>query len=241
MNDVVTDAHVPELGAGALLRRARESAGLHVAALAVSLKVPVRQIEALEADRLDLLPDPTFARALASSVCRQLRIDPQPILGLMPQAGPRSVKVPEGLEAFRGPGEAAASWTERLGRPAVLGAGGLLVAAVVLLALPSLSSIWTWASAGSGATPAPAAAPAVAPQAPDPAPGGAPGMVLESVQPSMVPSVPASSASAILPAPSAGLLPAPGSAPAVPATAATAATPGTGTSPVTAPARSGNP
>ena len=45
------------LTAGAMLRKARMAAGLHVAALAVSMKVPVKKLEALEGDRLDLLPD----------------------------------------------------------------------------------------------------------------------------------------------------------------------------------------
>ena len=79
--------------AGTLLRRAREAAGLHVAALAVSLKVPVRKLEALESDRYDLLPDAVFVRALASSVCRTLKIDPQPVLDRLPQtAAPRLVQ-----------------------------------------------------------------------------------------------------------------------------------------------------
>ena len=45
-----------------------------------SLKVPVRKLEALEDDRYDLLPDACSSRALASSVCRTLKIDPQPVL-----------------------------------------------------------------------------------------------------------------------------------------------------------------
>ena len=53
--------------AGAMLRQAREDAGLHVEALAVALKVTVKKLEALEAGRIDLLPDPTFARGLAAS------------------------------------------------------------------------------------------------------------------------------------------------------------------------------
>ena len=36
------------VSAGALLREAREAAGLHIGALAVSLKVPVKKLEALE-------------------------------------------------------------------------------------------------------------------------------------------------------------------------------------------------
>lgn len=68
------------------LRQAREMAGLHVAMLASMLKVPVKKLEALEAGRFDQLPDLVFARALAQSVCRQLKIDPGPILAALPQA-----------------------------------------------------------------------------------------------------------------------------------------------------------
>lgn len=66
------------------LRQARERAGLHPVALAAMLKVPVRRLEALEAGRYDELPDMTFARALAQSVCRVLKVDPAPILASLP-------------------------------------------------------------------------------------------------------------------------------------------------------------
>ena len=59
----------PVVSAGQLLRQARINAGLHVAALAVTLKVPVKRLEALEEGNMALLPDILFARALASSVC----------------------------------------------------------------------------------------------------------------------------------------------------------------------------
>ena len=77
------DANVP-IGAGALLRSARQASGLHIAALAVTLKVPVKKLEALESDRLDLLADAVFVRALAASVCRTLKVDATPILALLP-------------------------------------------------------------------------------------------------------------------------------------------------------------
>ncbi len=73
-------------GAGARLRAARERQGLHIAALAATLKVTPRKLEALEADRFDELPDAAFTRALALSVCRTLKIDPGPVLELLPQA-----------------------------------------------------------------------------------------------------------------------------------------------------------
>lgn len=83
--DDLAVASVPPLSAGALLRQAREAAGMHVAALAVALKVPVSKLEALESDRYDDLPDAVFVRALASSVCRTLRMDAAPVLERLPQ------------------------------------------------------------------------------------------------------------------------------------------------------------
>lgn len=77
-------AHAPT--AGSLLREARMAAGVHMESIAFSLKVPVVKIDALERDDLSAFPDATFMRALAGSVCRGLRIDPAPVLALMPQS-----------------------------------------------------------------------------------------------------------------------------------------------------------
>lgn len=70
--------------AGQLLRQARTKAGVHLAVLSVHLKVPVRQLEALEADELDPGKGPVFYRGLAASICRQLNTDPGPVLALLP-------------------------------------------------------------------------------------------------------------------------------------------------------------
>ncbi|WP_300555406.1 helix-turn-helix domain-containing protein [Limnohabitans sp. Rim8] len=71
--------------AGQMLREARMKAGVHVAVLSVNLKVPVRQLEALEANAFDADKGPVFYRGLASSVCRQLNLDPVPVLALLPR------------------------------------------------------------------------------------------------------------------------------------------------------------
>ena len=85
----VANAAVPAAsGAGALLRAARQSQGLHIGALAASIKVPQSKLEALEADRYQDLPDVTFARALAQTVCRVLKIDPGPVLARLPTTNP---------------------------------------------------------------------------------------------------------------------------------------------------------
>lgn len=90
-------------GAGALLREARTAQGLHLAVLAAQIKVPPQKLEALEQDRLDQLPDLAFARALAQTVCRVLKIDPQPVLERLPSGTPRGLERMEGglNEPFR--------------------------------------------------------------------------------------------------------------------------------------------
>lgn len=70
---------------GALLRSAREAAGVNIASLAASLKIPVSKLEALEHDHFSALPDAVFARALASSICRTLGVDAAYVLTLMPK------------------------------------------------------------------------------------------------------------------------------------------------------------
>jgi cytoskeleton protein RodZ len=129
--------------AGSLLRAAREAAGLHIGALAVSLKVPVKKLEALEADDLAQLPDAVFARALAASVCRTLKIDPEPILQKLPQL--HAASLPVGgpgeevrLDSHRGPRMSASFG---LPKPVLLLTAALLIGAVLVLLLPSLRSV----------------------------------------------------------------------------------------------------
>jgi cytoskeleton protein RodZ len=142
--------------AGVLLRRAREAAGLHVAALAVSLKVPVRKLEALEEDRYDLLTDAVFVRALASSICRTLKIDPQPVLERLPQTTvPRLARDADSINApFRAPNDGAPpTWLHHLTRPVFLAVFGLLLAALVVVLLPARQEEGSSAVAPPPATP----------------------------------------------------------------------------------------
>jgi cytoskeleton protein RodZ len=143
---MVTDGHPASedgLTAGQMLRAAREAQGMHVAALAVSLKVPVKKLELLEADAYDELPDAVFTRALAASVCRALKIDAKPIMGKLPQTNhprldheERQVGTP-----FRASGDAVKPGVlEQINRPAAFAVLALLLAAVVLIFLPDLTN-----------------------------------------------------------------------------------------------------
>jgi cytoskeleton protein RodZ len=152
-------------GAGALLRAARERQGLHIAALAAAIKVSPRKLNALENDRWDELPDATFARALAQTVCRQLKIDAKPVLDQLPAASTAALEHAEGgINApFRDrplrdePGFAAAAI-----KPMVWGAALLMLAAVVVYFLPP--GFFSRApSAASAAVSAPVQSPVAAP------------------------------------------------------------------------------
>ncbi len=84
MTEETITSTLPSTTAGALLRQLREDAGFKLDVLAQALRVSPAKLEALEADRLNDLPDAMFARALALAVCRQLKTDAAPVLALLP-------------------------------------------------------------------------------------------------------------------------------------------------------------
>ena len=155
------------------LREVREASGLHIAALAAALKVPVRKLEALEAGRYEELPDLTFARALASSACRHLKTDPKPVLDQIPMrqapalgAPPSAIGAPF-KPSVPGSTNASPSW---MGRPSVIVAGALVLGAVALLLLPEWESFYRAQTANAPVVEQPVTAappePAFAPPAP---------------------------------------------------------------------------
>ncbi|RYF79298.1 MAG: helix-turn-helix domain-containing protein [Comamonadaceae bacterium] len=134
-------AQTPDLSAGQMLRQAREAHGLHIDVVAAALKVPTQKLAALESDNIDALPDPVFARALAASVCRALRIDPVPVLDKLPGApraaladADRSMSGNIRHQAQRN--SVRAGMTGRPSRPLLAVVGLLLVGALVLFLLP---------------------------------------------------------------------------------------------------------
>ncbi|MES2877002.1 MAG: RodZ domain-containing protein [Pseudomonadota bacterium] len=130
---------IPQISGGALLKKAREAEGLHIAALAVLLKVSVKKLEALEADRFDLLPDTVFVRALAASICRTLKVDPTSILEKLPHTTAQQLKTDEsGINTpFRtSGGEFGLPFWHQLSKPFVLAVLALLIGVVVIVFFP---------------------------------------------------------------------------------------------------------
>jgi cytoskeleton protein RodZ len=153
----------PTLSAGAMLREARKAQGLHLAAIAASIKVAPQKLEALENDRFDALPDATFTRALAQAMCRVLKMDPQPVLARLPQGGSHRLDRLEGglNQAYREhAGHAEPRDWSLLRSPAVWGPALLVIGAALLLLVPfdALRTRRAAPAAEEGAAPAPQAA-----------------------------------------------------------------------------------
>src|ERR1700740_3136617 len=135
-----TNATSPASSAGAMLRQARQAQGLHIAALAAAIKVTPRKLELLESDQFDQLPDATFTRALAQTVCRALKIDAAPVLALLPPAGgQRLEQVGSGLNApFRDrPGRMAPNDWAMFASPTLWIAALLVIGALAVYLLPA--------------------------------------------------------------------------------------------------------
>jgi cytoskeleton protein RodZ len=182
--------------AGGLLRRAREKQGMHIAVLAATIKVQQRKLEALEGDRYDELPDATFTRALAQTVCRTLKIDAAPVLALLPRPGGHRLEhVSEGINApfhDRGTPATGEEWSALL-RPGVVVPVLVVLAAAALYLLP----------AGTVVRVAPSGEPASAPQRAASASAAAPLVATPAIAPSVAPVAVPASAPASEPAPAA--------------------------------------
>ncbi len=132
----------PKVSAGKMLREARLASGMHIGTLSLALKVPVKKLEALEADDWAQLSDAVFVRALATSVCRQIKTDSMPILAALPQNTSTKIlddKDRGGLnQPFRSPGDAKFSYKHlpAISMPMLVGAMSLLFAALLLIFLP---------------------------------------------------------------------------------------------------------
>jgi cytoskeleton protein RodZ len=145
---VLTNGHL-------LLVEARQAAGIPLDALSLALKVPVKRLESLEAGRYDELPDMTFARALAMSVCRYLQIDSRMPLAHVTRLGDPGVV---GGDTMYATGEGLAlSPVSIVRRPPVLVALALLLAAGLLYTLPEATDPAP-VDAAPAAEPAPASA-----------------------------------------------------------------------------------
>lgn len=228
----MTEVHLDQQGAaasdlaaemGAQLRQLREARGETTSDVAHSLKLTSRQIEAMEAGRLDLLPGAAFARGFLRNYARYLGVDAATVLAAFEaEVAPRAVELAPVSNA-------AGVMPSGSGGRAVQIPAGLIAGALLLVVLVGWYFDWfrmpeeTADVAEHVVEPATLAAPAVTSAAAAPQ-----GQVSESalaasgVMPSLPVAAPATPA-----APEAAAVPAP--APAVPPSAALAPVPAAAT------------
>ena len=139
---------------GAMLRQLREAAGVDPALVASAMKVSLQKLDALENDRFDELPDLTFARGLASAICRAFGADPAPVLERMPLSAPGLRAQSQAINPpFRRAGDAPAPMLKTsLSKPLLIVVALLLLGALALWLLPTLPIQLTSPAAEAPAT-----------------------------------------------------------------------------------------
>ncbi|MBK6473033.1 MAG: helix-turn-helix domain-containing protein [Betaproteobacteria bacterium] len=190
----MTELQPGPVTAGSMLRAAREKQGLHIAALAAAIKVSPRKLEALESGRHEELPDATFVRALAQTVCRTLKIDAKPVLDLLPPAPSMALEPGSGGlgTPFRErPGRSEPGLSPSSVRPLVWAAAVLVLVAVAVVFVPV-----SWWARLTSATPVANVSSRVAPAAPV--------SVAVPVEVNAAASAPSAAADGVVPAPPAG-------------------------------------
>ena len=139
-------------GVGAVLKQAREAAGLAVEEVAQQLKLLPRQIESLENERFDRLPGPAIARAMVRNYARLLKLDPEPLVARL---APRAEKAPApGQVAGRHRQQMPSSTVSRRSTLFLLGFSIALLAVVGVVAYQ-----WQREKAAPGQAPAASAVP----------------------------------------------------------------------------------
>ncbi len=212
MSDVPAPPPPLPTTAGGLLRQARQARGLHIAALAAAIKVVPRKLELLESDQFDQLPDATFTRALAQTVCRTLKVDAAPILALLPPPkGHRLEQVAEGLNTpfHDRPGRLVPKSWSSVTSPVLWIAGLIIAATIAVYVVPTHwlqfttpSAITRARPADTRVAPAPAASNAVAP----PTPASAASVAVDSAAPAAAEPAQAATPDAVTEAASSGVL-----------------------------------
>jgi len=126
--------------AGALLRAARKQAGLNVEQMAERLNLRRGIVRALEEDRFDSLPGPTFTRGYLRNYARALKLDERKLLALFEATLPLAA-APAPTESRRPPRYRPIALDSRAPRRHWSAAAALLV----------VLALWGWQQLGEKA------------------------------------------------------------------------------------------
>lgn len=162
-------AHIPETPVGEQLRQAREARGLKIADIAQTLKLGLRQVEALEGGDWQHLPGHTFIRGFVRNYARLVQVDSAPLMAQLDHILEKPVnnlgKQDTGPAPMPSSSSSAASRRDR--QVVVVGLGLVVIAALIYFLLPadlsalrsSAQSLLDSVARKEATEPAPAAAP----------------------------------------------------------------------------------
>ncbi len=94
---------VDDVSLGELLREARRQRAITLADVERDTRINAAYIEALEAERYDVLPAPVYARGFLRSYAKYLGLDPDATLAMMPRDLPRPPDLEPSSGLMRGP------------------------------------------------------------------------------------------------------------------------------------------
>lgn len=169
----------PVASLGTQLRSAREACGMSIDDVVHALKFSSRQIEAVEADNLGILPGNVFFRGLVRSYARLLKLDPAPLLAMAAEIGPAQepeIRPPENM------GNAAPKGAFSRIQPLVVWSIFLLIAAGAAIG-------WQFLGGSVGMQPAPLESEQVAVAEPKPVDSTVQPLALVATEPVAAPPV----------------------------------------------------
>lgn len=177
-NSAATAPELPLAGPGGTLRRAREELRMELAHVAAETRIPLRHLEAIEADDFESLPSRAYAIGFSRTFAKAVGLDPAAITD--------AVRAELADGSMR---RAAPSSSMEPGDPARLPSAGLAwaaAAAVLLLAVGAFAFYRSYFGAGtepgSLLTPEPVASTAPVAAAPAPAPAASGPVVLTALE-----------------------------------------------------------
>ncbi|MEZ0210921.1 MAG: RodZ domain-containing protein [Methylophilus sp.] len=96
-------ALTPGSGCGNILKAARESQGLSIHEVCSQLRLGVKQIQAIEQDDFDKLPQPSIVRGFIRNYARLLNIDVTPVLAAYQRMVPSTAPLPLSVRSNASP------------------------------------------------------------------------------------------------------------------------------------------
>ena len=127
-----------DVSLGELLREARRQRAITLADVERDTRINAAYIEALEAERFDVLPAPVYARGFLRSYAKYLGLDVDGTMALMPRDLPRPPDLEPSSGLMRGPSSSLPALPSLNPRAFIVVLAGALLVVIAFFVLPRL-------------------------------------------------------------------------------------------------------